>query len=151
MASVVVELYVLVGKSADIVPTSGFQKINVDLNDGAGGKYIYLCYKTEERASYKSGDYISEITAVTGDRNTPAPAGYEKIDVDLNMDAGGDYVYLCYQKNDGEPITDIEVMSTNDKNAKKHIPNEYTLCDVDLNKGAGGKYIYLYYKKEEVE
>ena len=39
-------LEVIEGKHT--TPPSGFTKINLDLNKGAGGKYIYLCYKKEE-------------------------------------------------------------------------------------------------------
>jgi len=37
-------LAVIAGSKGVTAPT-GYTAINVDLNKGAGGKYIYLCYK----------------------------------------------------------------------------------------------------------
>ena len=50
------DVVVITGDVADISPPAGFTRINVDLNAGAGGKYIFLCYK--------SGDSENAITAL---------------------------------------------------------------------------------------
>ena len=108
------------------------------LNKGAGGDYIWLCYKE----SANQNEAITAIFIADDDQPIP-PAGYQKIGVDLNKGAGGKYIWLCFSKNTtiGKPITDIAVAGPNNPNP------EYTKLDYDLNKEAGGEYIYLYYKQ----
>jgi hypothetical protein len=71
--------------------------------------------------------------------------GWELINVDLNRDAGGAYIYLCYHNgpDDLEAISDITFIVNN-----QPVPAGYIKIDQDLNQGAGGDYIYLCYKKE---
>lgn len=75
---------------------------------------------------------------------TPEP-GWEMINQDLNRDAGGAYIYLCYQNglDDQETISDITFIIDN-----QAVPPGYTKINQDLNQGAGGNFIYLCYKKE---
>ena len=90
-------------------------------------------------------DSISEITVVSHpDRALPAPPGYTRIDVDLNRDAGGNYIYACYKKGVGAPITGLVV--TVGQNPPSPGPG-YTMINADLNAGAGGNFIYLWYTK----
>lgn len=80
---------VVVGKNTP-VPT-GYTKINIDLNQGAGGDYIYLCY----RRGWTSP--IKDIIVIQSNSSNPIiPAGYVKENVDLNKGAGGYYLYFCY-------------------------------------------------------
>ena len=85
---------------------------------------------------------ITGITVITGDdAGISAPAGYTKIDLDLNKGAGGDYVYLCYtQQSNQQAITDLAVVSASEENVGA--PLGYTKIPVDLNKGAGGDFVY---------
>ncbi len=117
---------------------SGFKKIDFDLNKGAGGDYIWLCYKRSD----DQNDAVSAIYIADDDQSDP-PSGYQKIGVDLNSGAGGKYIWLCYSKNStlGAPITDIAVAGLNAPSP------EYKKVDYDLNRGAGGEYIYIYYKQ----
>jgi len=66
-----------------------------DLNDGAGGKYIFghVC-----RLNYYSPP-IKEVGVIYGNSSsiTP-PTGWVKVPGDLNENAGGDYIYFCYKK-----------------------------------------------------
>ena len=75
---------------------------------------------------------------------TPDP-GWEMINQDLNRDASGAYIYLCYQNglDDQETISDITFIIDN-----QVVPAGYTKINQDLNQGAGGNFIYLCYKKE---
>ena len=44
-------------------------------------------------------EIVSEITVIYGGSGgIQPPAGYTKINVDLNGDAGGDFIYLCYEE-----------------------------------------------------
>jgi hypothetical protein len=71
--------------------------------------------------------------------------GWTLINVDLNRDAGGKFIYLCYQNglDDQEAIS--EVTFTVNSQAT---PAGFIKIPQDLNEGAGGDFIYLCYKKE---
>ncbi len=90
----------------------------------------------------------------------PPPKGYTKIARDLNKDAGGDFIYLCYTKDPsmGKPITGIKVILDDEKQVR--MPRNYSplacsrqdkngLCDV--NREAGGKYIYMFMSRKRLE
>jgi hypothetical protein len=121
----------------DSVP-SGYKKIDFDLNKGAEGEFIWLCYKRSDNES----EAIRALFIADDEQPNP-PAGYQKIDVDLNAGAGGKFIWLCYTKNAGigKPLTDIIVGGSGAPSP------EYTKLDYDLNKGAGGEFIYIYYKQ----
>jgi MAC/Perforin domain len=75
---------------------------------------------------------------------TPEP-GWTMIDVDLNRDAGGAYIYLCYRNglDDQESISGITFIT-----GSQALPTGYTKINQDLNQGSGSPQIYLCYKKE---
>ncbi|MDR1748309.1 MAG: hypothetical protein LBR47_04550 [Spirochaetaceae bacterium] len=136
----VTDITIIAGNNKDIPAPAGFIKCPQDLNKGASGDYIYLCYKKQQ-----SDTVITDIR-ISSDKTI---SGYTRIDVDLNKGAGGDYLYLFYRKDTlgstgAGGITDITFVTG--KNASA--PSGYTKIDVDLNKGAGGEYIYLCYKGE---
>lgn len=134
-------LEVIEGKHT--TPPSGFTKINLDLNKGAGGKYIYLCYKKEE-----SETGIVDICILDGAEKNPT--GYRKCPLDLNAGAGGSYLYIAYRVGNVQEsrrfgYTDIDVKSNGDN--VMHYPDRgFCLNSTDLNKGAGGDYIYIVHK-----
>ena len=137
----ITDVSVVTGKNAKA--PSGYTKIDVDLNKGAGGKYIYLVYK---KGSGSTG--VIDIIVVTG-KNTNAPPGYTRINVDVNEDAGGDYMYLCKRfGNAGETkqygIIDLQVLI----GGKGSLPKDYTSIGIDLNRNAGGEWIYLCCKRQ---
>ena len=45
---------------------------------------------------------ITDVTVIAGDYDVSSPAGFTRIDTDLNLGAGGDYVYACYRHEPGE-------------------------------------------------
>lgn len=141
-ADCVTALAIISGNSSGISAPAGFQKLPEDLNKGAGGKYIYLCYKKG------GGAPIANIDFVTGSSESAiadASCGFYTIMQDLNEGAGGKYIYLCYQRN--TPISDLTFVSGG--SAKLQPPSGYDCVYADLNKGAGGKYIYLCAKHSE--
>ena len=89
---------------------------------------------------------ITGLTVVYGEYASP-PEGYVIIKKDLNRNAGGEFVYLCYStsKNLGSPITAIQVAASDYQRDPSATPNDFTLISHDLNKGARGKYIYASY------
>lgn len=133
------DITIVSGKQGVSTP-SGYTKIDVDLNMGAGGNYIYACVK-------RGGNADNAITglAVVEGKKASAPAGFEKIDVDLNEKAGGKYLYLCKKRGGGGKALE-DVTAVYGDNANVDVPSGYTKLDRDLNEKAGGKYIYLCYK-----
>lgn len=75
---------------------------------------------------------------------TPDP-GWTLINVDLNRDAGGKYIYLCYRNgiDNQEAISAITFIVDN-----QAVPSGYIKINQDLNQGAGGAFVYLCYKAE---
>jgi hypothetical protein len=75
---------------------------------------------------------------------TPDP-GWTLINVDLNRDAGGKYIYLCYKNglDDHEAVSAITFVINN-----QQTPAGYIKIPQDLNEGSGGEFIYLCYRKE---
>lgn len=138
------EIEVKMGSTSNVVPSMDFERIDVDLNRKAGGKYIYLCKK------HARGCPLIDIKVLEG-KNVSAPRGYEKINIDLNANAGGKYLYFCYSKATDsakiqDPIIDIKIIATKDK-SQQSPGSEWVKNPVDLNWGAGGDYIYMYLKK----
>jgi hypothetical protein len=131
-------LMILVGDNNSISAPSDWTRIDQDLNEGAGGKFIYLAYKDEE-----SGPFITDITFVVGDSaDVATPAGYTRLRDDLNAGAGGKFIYLCFLRGPGLPITNLGISSTTTPLPCGDGPF-YTLIPQDLNQGASGRYIYL--------
>ncbi|CAI5715137.1 unnamed protein product [Hyaloperonospora brassicae] len=54
--------------------------------------------------------FISDVTLVAGAIDMAAPSGYEKLPVELNYSASGDYVYLCVQRGGPLALTQIHVL-----------------------------------------
>ncbi|TMW64861.1 hypothetical protein Poli38472_009028 [Pythium oligandrum] len=110
---------------------------------------------------------ITGITAVTGSTNDIAvPAGYERLNCDVNKDRNGaPYVYLCVKRSPettspgstGElalaPITDIVVKIAAMSDARP-VMEGYERVPLDLNIGGnaavlgGKKQVYLFFKRE---
>jgi len=132
------EVTVIRGGSSGIQPPAGYTRINADLNAGAGGDYIYLCYKKGVGAP------ITGLCVTIDSGAPPANPKYTRINVDLNDGAGGDYIYLWYTKDpDCAAIQDVMVQFGQGSRP----PAGWTWIGVDLNRNAGGQYIWLSYLK----
>jgi hypothetical protein len=99
------------------------------------------------------GLWLTDIAIVEGGSAQEAqgkcPTGYTLVPVDLNQNAGGRCIYLCYSKgsdnvDNGENIIAITLCFN------KHPWHHGQTVEVDLNKGAGGDYIYLIYVKKKL-
>ena len=130
----------------------GWTVINNDLNAGAGGKFIYLLYKTDE-SSGSSGTAITDFYLKTGNSEHPnnithAGRTYNLASAvgsnDLNSGAGGAYIFLYYTKDafsPGRKVTDI-YFNSNSSGAVG--ANGNNANGFDLNSSAGGDYIYMH-------
>lgn len=136
-------LIVITGDNSEIQPPAGYTKIPYDLNAGAEGDYIYLCY---HKASYKStGDNVQCITDVKILFDSePTPDGWVKLPQDLNRGAQGAYVYLCYHPAPYENVAAVkDVTIIGGSNPQIPPPYAYKKIEGDLNAGAEGQYIYV--------
>ena len=152
---------------------SDYTFINVNLNDGAGGDYIYLGYKTSNTAN-TNGGYITALYLTTksaGDCSQTLTFGgveytrtpcygsshfVNDVKGDLNSNAGGEDIHLYYTKNnysDKRVISDIKIISSTSKDVST--PSGFTklgfnggTSDCDLNDDAGGNYVYMYFKSD---
>ena len=84
-------------------------------------------------------------------------SGYTLIDVDLNRNAGGDWIYLSYTvDNTHTPITNLLIYESSRAQTwtKKEITHKgikavYERINVDLNRKAKGKYLYICYTRDK--
>ena len=138
----VTQVNVLAGNSSNIQMPAPWQKIGIDLNEDAGGAFIYLFFKKG------NGTPITGLTILQG--NPPqVPAGYAWDDTDLNKGAGGAFLYFAWTRNTSlAPIQDISVVIGGSKQeAVNQKPPGWKIIDVDLNKGSGGKFLYVVYRQ----
>jgi len=145
-ADYVDSLVVISGGNSNIMPPTGYTKIPYDLNKGAGGRFIYLCYHKASYQQFGTNKQCIDSLVIIYGKNTPPPAGYTKIPQDLNEGAGGEYVYLCYRLanwNNNVAIKDVTVVGGSNSNLPP--PYGYEKVPGDLNKGAGGEFIYVCY------
>jgi len=170
--------------SADHAPAtsgSGMVKIPVDLNEGAGGYFIYLYYsKTDELSQSlcyigtRSGAYRMTTSYPAMTKLGMNIGGGLQYWTDMNDGAGGEYIYLeglkpsNYDKADPvsgipfnggrnlgcsiEPIKNLMVVGTgeDERTFSSKMYSRYPgwhMVYKDLNDGAGGAYVYLCYKK----
>lgn len=128
-----------------VVINSGCDKEGCDLNDEAGGDYVYLCQKKKKLKDLKIGE--KPINAFDFTNTNTGCGNLELIDKDLNVDAGGDYIYLCFGNDPNinlPPIIDFFIYIVKVNNP----PSGYECDSRDLNNKAGGYDIFLCYKRD---
>ncbi|WP_426489600.1 hypothetical protein [Hymenobacter sp. 102] len=64
-----------------------------DLNDGAGGSYVYG-YQSRSQ-SYGTPIELGILAGNNVNIQPPAGSGYVRVGSDLNSGAGGDYIFFC--------------------------------------------------------
>lgn len=142
-----------------------WQLVDQDLNEGAKGNWIYLCYRAEDKGSLEAR-HAKPITNLLMVQSSKAltwttksltdgagkSAVYTRIDSDLNKNAGGQFIYLCYTTSeDYAPLTAIEAYKDNNRptsNEWDTVTWNGTHAIADVNKGARGRYIYILQKHE---
>lgn len=142
-------------KARQKCPT-GYDLVDADLNKGAGGDFIFLCYKAGEDKKGAITDLFLENSGSSksagsfGMSHNGNFAEYTRNSTDLNKGASGKYVYIWSTKDtDLLPITGIDVVFGNpgqDTNwSIVYWQNSKTAGDVNI--GAGGDYIYIRFKR----
>ena len=133
----------------DSYRNQGWTIVDWDLNDGAGGSYIFLMYKT---GGYNviTGFYLR----VSGKNDSPdeleydnrtyyradydGSDGFKTAKGDLNNEAGGDFIHLYYTR-DPIPSGSAVYRVYFDGNADGAVG-----AGLSLNKGTGGKSVYMH-------
>ena len=140
---------------------AGHTIIDVDLNDEAGGDYVYMGYKTTTDPaqaitgivfrvgknppnSISYGGSTFYLVGGSTEANTAKLGGY----IDLNARAGGYYIYTYVTRdpNYGAPLTNLTV------NRSSSYSGWYAGTDtngnvMDLNDDASNYYLYLHYQR----
>jgi len=138
-----------------------FISIDVDLNLGAGGDYIYLCYKLAHKNQFPPfTNFCIEISngpLNTGFHNCTHEginAKYYRLGNDLNRNTkvkGDPYIYLSGTTDTRfAPIRRLGVIADDSRSAYPEWNAVYekgTTTAADCNKGAGGAYIYVLYRR----
>ena len=154
-------------KAKAVITGVNYTVINKDLNDGAGGNYIFLGYRSDTDPTNSIKDL--RIRNANNQNNYTAPenkATYTAVGktpiseagklgdgvVDLNMKAGGDYLYYFATKNvlAGDPIIEIKIDTNTDISGYetvKILESANFNVIADANKGAKGDYIYTHLKR----
>ncbi len=134
----------------------GYSLINVDLNKGAGGEYIYFCVKRGKRGQAITNIICENLSKARSEGNLNVAhkgitSNYFRHGTDLNKGAGGRYMYLLSTKSASyNPIRNMTVYLDGESlqsewNGKVCYVN--TDETADLNKGSGGRYIYVALKR----
>ncbi len=135
-----------------------------DLNDGAGGHYIHLMYKTNY-SPQNSGTAINDFYLRVSD-SPGAPAWlthlgrtYYKVGADgdsqfinsggdLNCGAGGYYIHLYYTKEGNSPVRCSSISySASPYSPCNAVGMNGSTTAADLNLGAGGDDIFMHVTK----
>ena len=136
----ITDLYVSSESSSGNRCPSGMKWISLDLNQGSGGDYIYLCYDRGGKTP------VTDLRVTSsGSSGNRCGSGWNWINKDLNKRARGDYIYFCYRTDGSEPIKEIKF--TSHDSSGNRCGSGWNWINKDLNKGARGKYIYTCYKR----
>jgi hypothetical protein len=124
---------------------SGWTVVPIDCNAFPGqgnSSTIWVRFKRGLGTPVTSTHVINGSTS-----SISAPSGYTKIAKDLNADVEGDYIYLCFKRQEGvtKPVTDLFIHSKRSGGAPD-LPG-YSTDGLDLNAGAGGGWVYLYERR----
>ena len=124
----------------------GWEKHNVDLNDEAGGAFLYVAIK---RSTANNLIVDVAITNTGGSGRPSAPSGYTLVKdqngvvCDLNRGAGGDYIWMSYRKSTtGNYVGNFRYYIQNFSGLPS-VPDGVELIPEDLNDDARGLFIYI--------
>ncbi|XP_067240226.1 uncharacterized protein [Chanodichthys erythropterus] len=132
----------------DNLRAQGYHLINVNLNEGAGGNRVLLCYKKEcgnrpvTRIEFSFTDKM---------KSGLVDAGYEVVNRDLNAGAAGDFIFLWFFCGSTEydiPIVDLAV-TIDATEEPALLKGGWERLGCDLNRNVRGNFIYLWVKREK--
>ena len=140
----------------------GYILINKDLNEGAGGAYIYLMYKNSGsnapitdlhvriRDNHDCPDTFTYEKRTYHRAPIDGNSGFKNSQGDLNYSAHGKFIYLYYSRDGYSPARAVSGI-TIDNSSQLAVGENGTAAAADLNKGAGGKFVYLHVAKSAAQ
>lgn len=153
--------HVISGGDAAIRCPSGYSRKHQDLNEGAGGAFIYLCVSWGPRPSsgaFERIHVLKWLEPLAGGGSTDCASPHLLIHTDLNQGAGGWYMYFCFRRaaqGAQGAIVEVDFISSTGSMSeselstacwnRRQIGGHVAVEPNDLNKGAGGRYIYTCY------
>lgn len=164
------DIVVGVGKNCKPAALSDYHKLNIDLNMGAGGDYLYLFVKTTNNYNYAinfinyhyngASKSYNDKGKATGARPNGRYVGYYSLfggDGVANLNKGCKRGNSCVvnlsigrdESLSSDAIDDIMVIAKNTKESTGRVFKEGTFwyqATDDLNKGVDGKYVYIFTK-----
>lgn len=159
----VVDITFVSNSNASVAKNScpeGYILVDKDLNKGAGGDFIYICYKLGSKAeAYRSfameisKDSLNPGVHVIKHQGHELP--YYRQNHDLNKGAGGSFIYFNVTKEGKtaySPVKRMDVVYDNEQLSKEWS----AVCwmgtgeAADCNKTVHGSYIYIMYKREDI-
>lgn len=155
------EIALIAGSSGAGCPSSSHVRINVDLNRGAGGPYIFLC-PSHPSACTASVQYVDiQSSANSSDFNANKPTsrsngilGWGNSNSDMNQGASGNYVwgrYNLFKAGDTSYISGVGATFKDHWWESLPLPSGWQLAsDKDLNYGAGGAYVFMMVKRRSI-
>lgn len=156
----ITDIQILTGKRPRL---EGYTIRDEDLNEEAGGDYIWLAFRRDKVArairdikffkpegyKAKEGDWV----AYNSVKNSDEAKNYTVLKRALNDNAGGQYIFCGFSKmltengkpdgNVMKPIVDLKVAYNH-----RSVPGEgFERIEQDLNEGAGGDFIHVWAKR----
>ena len=140
-----------------------YYRLNYDLNRGCGSStpYIYIYYLLGmENDTITPIAEVSTVNTSDGESLANFLEGFERIDHDLNRGAGGDDIFLAYQRrkdNLDKLVTGLRVNGVYSYGTSAsftwYVVTQGYISPTPqyLNEGAGGDDIFLYYTNDHVE
>jgi hypothetical protein len=144
--SYITDIKLVAGSTSGVACPVGYNKINVDLNRRAGGRWIFLCYLYGPASAAIDASSIKTTTRTAAHPEQYLIKGVNGSNGDMNQGAGGYYIYGTWAGTNTCRLTGVGVVT--DSLGKVHPPLPFLSpkdpsYDVDLNDGAGGDFIYL--------
>lgn len=126
----------------------GFTKIKRNLNAGTDGGHIFMWISRTTRPEYDVPIVDVKVTtsAMEEAKLLTTEKDLEKVTCDLNLGAGGDYVYAWLKRE--QPIYIRNVTATSDYSTDYQLLSTgYTRVDVNTNMGTTGAESFIWYRK----
>lgn len=128
-------------------PVPHVSSLNGDLNQGSGGKYIYLCYQLGADSKEKTTEKVTHLGLAEESCKSPYtkvvdPDG--KLNGDLNEGSKGKYIFLCESTTPLEETllpSGFKIQDSSSCSEGKIVKS--TSLNGDVNQKSGGKDIFL--------
>jgi MAC/Perforin domain len=140
-----------------------FTKLPIDLNAGSGGDFIYVYYTIGLDDGSSGLVPINDLYTIDASDGEGSRGSGDFINVDLNRRAGGDDIFLAFNRGFGPTIIrgirvhnssknqNVYSAGTSANNSWIPINQQGTTQLQDMNENAGGNDIYIYYTYDDIQ